>query len=136
MPNVGGRKSDDASGNMRLEDDDTCVRDVPCIAENQRSCVYECWNSLPKRRRLADQFPIKLRQTTTDPYAANYRTERGLRLYMKDFTLLHLTCDAHKEATCIKCCLGACEAEVSGLIDSSLALSELGVLQLPSGGLV
>ncbi|CAE7721375.1 unnamed protein product [Symbiodinium sp. CCMP2592] len=48
---------------------------------------------------------------------------------MSDFQLLHLPCDAHKGATCVKACLGAVESEVSGLINSSLALGELGVLQ-------
>ena len=45
------------------------------------------------------------------------------------FNLLHLACDAHKSASCIKHSLAGSESEVSGLINSALSLGELGVLQ-------
>ena len=91
----------------------------------------ETIDTLPEWRRISSEFPIKVRATTTDRYAANYRTEDGLQSpgYMEDFLLLHLACDAHRAATSIKATLAQCEADVSGLLNTALALSELGVLK-------
>ena len=110
---------------------------IPCClaamdrttAENQRACVAESLDAVLEWQRISRDFPLRLRVSTTDRYAANYRTERGLQIWMSDFNLLHLACDAHKSASCIKHSLAGSESEVSGLINSALSLGELGVLQ-------
>ena len=93
----------------------------------------ETIDSLPEWRRISSGFPTKVRAVTTDRYAANYRTEDGLQSpgCMEDFLLLHLACDAHRSATSVKSSLAQCEADVSGLLNTALALSELGVLKRP-----
>ena len=118
---------------------------VPCslqamdrsTGEAQLSCVMENLAIVPELKRLSSDFPLQLRVTTTDRYGANARTEEGLRREYPSFLSTHLACDIHRCSTCIGNMLKSetCEADISGLLNTALSLSELGSVKKLRGAL-
>ena len=111
---------------------------VPCslqamdrsTGETQRRAVWETLSSLPELSRLLATFPLCIRQSTTDRFTANYRTEAGLGAWMPGVLLCHLACDAHKAATTIKNCLRPVSSDISGVLNSGLMMtSDLAVVK-------
>ena len=110
--------------------------EVPCAlqamdrstGEAQLSCVMESLGTVPELKRLAHSFPLQVRTITTDKYGANARTEEGLRGAFPTFTSTHLACDVHRCSNAINNMLkrSTCKNDMSGLLNTSLALSELG----------
>ncbi|CAE7038707.1 unnamed protein product [Symbiodinium sp. CCMP2592] len=98
--------------------------------ETQRRAVWETFSSIPEMTRLLAAFPLCVRQSTTDRYTANFRTEAGLGAWLPGVLLCHLGCDAHKAATTIKNCLKPAQADVSGVLNTGLMLmSDLAVVK-------
>ena len=106
---------------------------VPCAlqamdrstGEAQLSCVLENLAVVPELRRLSEDFPLQIRTVTTDKYGANARTEEGIRGAYPSFVSTHLACDVHRCSNAINNMLkmDACKNDMSGLLNSSLALS-------------
>ena len=107
---------------------------VPCplqamdrsTGEAQLSCLLENIATVPELKRFADPFILKMRTTTTDRYGANGRTEEGMRGQFPGFVSLHLACDVHRCSTSIGNALKTCQTDITGLLNSALALSDLG----------
>ncbi|CAE7797910.1 unnamed protein product [Symbiodinium sp. CCMP2456] len=111
---------------------------VPCslqamdrtTGETQRRAVWETLSSLPELSRLLTAFPLCIRQSTTDRFTANYRTEAGLGAWLPGVLLCHLPCDAHKAATTIKNCLKPVQSDISGVLNTGLMMtSDLAVVK-------
>ncbi|CAE7871526.1 unnamed protein product [Symbiodinium necroappetens] len=83
---------------------------------------------LPELNRISSPFRLRVRHTVTDRYTANRKAEKGLG--EADFTpgwvRNHGPCDIHKAASAVKCVLKALEWDVSGVLATGLALSEIG----------
>ena len=107
---------------------------IPCAlqamdrstGEAQLSCVLENLQTLPELKRLAEPFKLQVRASTTDRYSANTRTEEGLKAVYPAFTSTHLACDVHRCSTSIGNMLKVCQSDISGLLNTALALSDLG----------
>ena len=98
--------------------------------ETQRRAVWESISSVPELSRLLAEFPLCIRQSTTDRYTANFRSEAGLGAWLPGVFLCHLPCDAHKAATTIKNCLKPVQADVSGVLNTGLMLmSDVAVIK-------
>ena len=99
--------------------------------ENQRQCVHDNLMVCPELHRLCEGFPLRYRVSCTDRYQANYRCERGLcaRDYYPELTWSHWPCDVRKAATVLSQALRAVPDDVSRLLNTGLAVGQLGSLK-------
>ncbi|CAE7321147.1 unnamed protein product, partial [Symbiodinium necroappetens] len=101
--------------------------------EVQLACVLESFSSLgglAELRRVSNAFPCRVKITTTDRYSANYRTEEGLRAHLEGFEFVHLACDCRRCSSAIGNSLKSVQSDVSGAINTALALSDLGSVKV------
>ena len=94
--------------------------------EAQLSCLKETLATVPELHRLMEPFKLKVRISTTDRYGANTRAEEGLKPLFPHYVSVHLACDIHRLSTSIGCMLRPCQSDISGLLNTALALSDLG----------
>ncbi|CAE7204848.1 unnamed protein product [Symbiodinium sp. CCMP2592] len=101
--------------------------------EVQLACVLESFGtlgSLAELNRVSSAFPCRVKATTTDRYSANYRTEEGLRAHFGSFQFVHLLCDCHRCSSAIGNSLKSVQSDMSGAINTALALSDLGSVKV------
>ena len=97
--------------------------------------------SIPHLSALASRFPWCLQQATVDRYAANFKAETSLlhdlievepvqqeKTSPQPMSKLTLPCDVHKMHQAHKAAFSLCNADVSGMMSTSLSQHGVGVL--------
>ena len=97
-------------------------------------CTYQClkdtMDSIPGLVGFAscEDFKFLLRHSCTDSYRANFVAERLLSQDMPGWVSLHSVCDIHRVYTCTKTSMATVDFDVSGLLNTALALNDAGVV--------
>ena len=107
----------------------TCLTALDrCTAENLRSTVLGHMDSIPELRRVAEQFPVRVRHTCCDRFAGNLAAEKALNQDFKDWMPLLLPCDVHKLYSCTECAMDCFPGDISGVLSLGLVMSDAGSL--------
>ena len=81
---------------------------------------------VPEASRLWDPFQFQIRHSVSDGYAANTRAEHGLQELMPNFVNNRVFCSAHRLATALGNALNLAANDISGVLNTGLACSQVG----------
>lgn len=81
---------------------------------------------MPEAPRLWSPFPLQVRHSVSDGYAANTKAEHGLQELMPTFVKNRVFCSVHRLATALGSALDLDKEHISGVLATGLACASTG----------